>query len=258
MDLNGIFNPCVNQSFDVEYPPTNTEHANAVIEEKKVTAEVPNGSYYIFKDSEWFKRVKEYYDNNKDSCGFTFTPYNDGDLYVIDISAATDSQKERFYQYLYDYIPIEAEKHSIENTSSTVKIDNLDSGMYLVISYDENIPTSKDQKYPGAKKDHVGVVWLDTGNTKSVDNTTSETQKEEGQIGSSSPITPDGSQLEEWMPPINMIIVSDANVIDGNGNILGTISKGSDIGVSGQCLGYYQVNYGAKRSFLPKSVLANY
>lgn len=65
------------------------------------------------------------------------------------------------------------------------------------------------------------------------------------------------SQLEEWMPPVNMLVVCDANVVDENGNVLGPIEKGSDIGVTGQCSGFYQVNYGAKRSFLPKDCLSS-
>lgn len=71
------------------------------------------------------------------------------------------------------------------------------------------------------------------------------------------PSTPDMSQLEEWMPPVNMLVVCDANVVDENGNVLGPIEKGSDIGVTGQCPGFYQVNYGAKRSFLPKDCLSS-
>lgn len=249
--LNGVGNPCVNTAYDIDYRQ-NADHAAASYDKETLQATFdnnPDGSYYIFKDSEWFDRVKSYLDTYKDTCGLTLKSYNDGDLYVIDDSAATDSQKEDFYQYLYGYIPIEAAKHSQEKTSSTVSIENLDSGMYLVIGeYDEKSPI----------KDYVGTVWLNTGNTTTTAGITiSETTKEEHQTESSSPATPDGSPLEE-MPAVNMIVVSDANVVDGDGNILGFISKGSNIGVSGQCLGYYQVNYGAKRSFLPKSVLANH
>ena len=70
--------------------------------------------------------------------------------------------------------------------------------------------------------------------------------------------TPDMSPLQEWYPPTNILVVADVNVVDENGNVLGYITKGTDIGVTGQCPGFYQVNYGAKRSFLPMSVLANH
>lgn len=70
------------------------------------------------------------------------------------------------------------------------------------------------------------------------------------------PSIPDKSQLNEWMPPKNMLFVSDANIVDENGNVLGSLSAGCDIGVTGECPGFYQVNYGAVRSFVVKSALA--
>lgn len=69
-------------------------------------------------------------------------------------------------------------------------------------------------------------------------------------------VLPDMSQLTVWTSPVNMKVISDASVVDVEGRYLGTISKGSSIGVTGQCPGYYQVNYGAKRSFLPQNVLS--
>lgn len=248
MKLNGPWNPCVNQSYDIVYNDRpDSVHANSEPEKQEAAATVAAGSYYIFKDSEWYPRVKSYLDTYKDTCGFTWNSYNDGDFYVIDNSSATDSQKENFYKYLYDYIPVEAVKHSQVKTSSSVRIENLDSGMYLVIGeYDEKNPI----------KDYIGAVWLNTGNTAEAN--IAGTAEEGHQAGGSGPVTPDKSLLEEWMPPVSMTAVCDANVIDENGNVIGFIMKGSDIGVSGQCTGYYQVNYGARRSFLPKEVLVNH
>ncbi len=68
---------------------------------------------------------------------------------------------------------------------------------------------------------------------------------------------PDISQFTALTPPVNMKVISDASVVDVDGRYLGTISKGSNIGVTGQCPGYYQVNYGARRSFLPQNVLSS-
>ena len=64
------------------------------------------------------------------------------------------------------------------------------------------------------------------------------------------------STLEEWVPAIPMTVVYTTQVKDADGNNLGEILEGSSIGVSGKCgNGWYQVNYGAKRSFLPMDCL---
>ena len=58
----------------------------------------------------------------------------------------------------------------------------------------------------------------------------------------------------------SMYVVYDTQVKDApyaaSGN-QGLITRGSNIGVTGQCPGFYQVNYGAKRSFLPKDCLSS-
>lgn len=281
LNYNGLGSPCVNTTQFYGYPTPNEAHVKSRTESKTVTVTVPKGSYYIFTEDDWFGAVNYISEYCKDTCDITVTGYkesdsdNYNDLWVVQFNS--EKAKEDFYRIISYQLPMSSPKYSVENTASKVSIDNLDYGLYVIVSEDDSCPMrydAKGEKQGNSVKEYYGGAclpapegWIDPSMPQRTDSNTStgaaletseNSESQAAATGVSNASTPDMSQLQKLYPPTNMLVVADANVVDENGNVLGYIAKGSDIGVTGQCPGFYQVNYGAKRSFLPMSVLANH
>ena len=191
-------------------------------------------------------------------CGKTTEPVDSVEetAPIVEVSNEEETEEASYYTGYNHYIDPEEAMKAIDESDIKEDEQSDDSDK---VGTEEASETEEETKVaePTESTTSTPETAVPTPAPEAV-TTVHETTPEPEAVTDSTPSTPDMSQLQEWFPPTKMLVVADATVVDENGNPLGNITKGSDIGVTGQCPGFYQVNYGAKRSFLPKSVLAEH